>query len=432
MKKPYRKPPDRRVSAAPTGVRATAARVFQEWKHGDHHAAELIEVWSVRSGLTGQDRAFLLDVVLTVLRNVTLLDHWIATLTEGRHLDDSTRWLLRGGLAEVLLLDVAEHAAVNENVSLAGRASGLVNAVLRRACREKIAMLAGVDELPDEVRFSQPSFLLERWRRQFGEAETKVLAEWNQRPAPMFVRTNRLHPEAVQMMAEIEGLEPQGEEGFYRCAVLPREALAEGWCYAQDLSTALAPRLLAPQAGEVVLDACAAPGGKSALMAELMGNQGRLVACDLDGPRLRRLRENLTRLQVRCAEVHAVDWLGDERLPFERATFDKILLDVPCSNTGVMRRRVDVRWRLTEEEFDRLIGLQQAMVERCLPLLKPGGRLVYSTCSIDVEENQQQVEGCLRRFAHLGLRQERIVQAIPQRDQMDGAFAASLGMERTQ
>jgi 16S rRNA (cytosine967-C5)-methyltransferase len=407
------------------GVRAVAARVFQDWKHGDRHAAELIEAWSARSGLAGQDRAFLQDVVLTVLRNVTLLDHWVGVLTEGRHLDDGTRWLLRSGLTELLLLEVAEHAAVNENVNLAGRASGLVNAVLRRACRQKASLLGSVATLPEEVRFSQPKFLLERWQRQFGAEATQALAAWNQQPAPMYVRCNGLHPDAVEKMATIAGLEPLEEVGFYRCVSLPREALAEGWCYAQDLSTAAAPRLLAPQAGETVLDACAAPGGKSALLAELMGNEGRLVACDLDGARLRRLRENLTRLQVRCAEVHAVDWLADEALPFAAQSFDKILLDVPCSNTGVMRRRVDVRWRLSEAEFDRLIGLQQAMVERCLPLLKPGGRLVYSTCSIDAEENQQQVEGCLRRFAKLGWRLEKAVQLLPQRDQTDGAFAAS-------
>ncbi len=410
------------------GARAVAALVFQDWKHGDRHAADWIEFWSARSGLVGADRAFLQDLVLTVLRNLSLLDQWISGLTEGRHLDDTTRWLLRSGLAEVLLLEVAEHAAVNENVELAGRASGLINAVLRRACREKVGMLEEVGTLAEEVRFSQPRFLLERWRKQFGAAEAEVLAAWNQQPASVFVRINRLHPEAVERWLEIAGLTALGEkaQGFFQCEGLPREALAEGWCYAQDPSTALAPRLLAPQAGEVVLDACAAPGGKTALLAELMGNEGRLVACDVDGPRLRRLQENLTRLQVRCAEVHAVDWLKDESLPFAAGTFDKILLDVPCSNTGVMRRRVDVRWRLNEAEFDRLIGLQQALVERCLPLLKPGGRLVYSTCSIDAEENQQQMEGCVRHFAQQGLTVEVVVQALPQRDAMDGAFAAAL------
>lgn len=253
------------------------------------------------------------------------------------------------------------------------------------------------------------------------------LAAWNQEPAPVFVRLNRLHPEAIDGMARTEGLESVGGD-FYRCEVLPRAALAAGWCYAQDPSTVVAPGLLDVQPGMTVLDACAAPGGKTAFVAQVMENKGDMVACDLPGGRLRRLEDNLLRLGVSCAEVRGVDWLGDGEMPFEPGSFDRILLDAPCSNTGVMRRRVDVRWRLSEAEFDRMVGLQRVLLSRCVPLLKPGGCLVYSTCSIDREENEDQVEWAVEVFS--GLTCVSKESRAPHVDGVDGAFAAVLKLAK--
>jgi 16S rRNA (cytosine967-C5)-methyltransferase len=299
----------------------------------------------------------------------------------------------------------------------------LVNAVLRRSCRERGALLQGMGSLGVETRTSHPAFLLRRWELQYGEAGMEKLAEWNQEPAPVFVRLNRLHPEAIAGMARTEGLEAVGGD-FYRCEILPRSALEAGWCYAQDPSTVVAPGLLDARPGMMVLDACAAPGGKTAFLAQMMANEGCVVACDLPGGRLRRLEDNLLRLGVRCAEVRGVDWLGEDVLPFEPGSFDRILLDAPCSNTGVMRRRVDVRWRLSEAEFDRMVELQRALLRRCLPLLKPGGCLVYSTCSIDREENERQVEWAVAAFP--GLRCLSKESRTPHLDGVDGAFAAVL------
>ena len=382
-----------------------------------------MEALPVCRALKGADRAFMQDLVLTTLRNLSLLDHWIAEMTGGKVLDEATVWLLRGGLTELLILNVAEHAAVNENVGLAGRASGLVNAVLRRSCRERGALLQGMGSLGVETRTSHPAFLLRRWELQYGEAGMEKLAEWNQEPAPVFVRLNRLHPEAIAGMARTEGVESVGGD-FYRCEILPRSALEAGWCYAQDPSTVVAPGLLDARPGMMVLDACAAPGGKTAFLAQMMANEGCVVACDLPGGRLRRLEDNLLRLGVRCAEVRGVDWLGEDVLPFEPGSFDRILLDAPCSNTGVMRRRVDVRWRLSEAEFDRMVDLQRALLRRCLPLLKSGGSLVYSTCSIDREENERQVEWAVSAFP--GLRCLSKESRTPHLDGVDGAFAAVL------
>lgn len=406
-----------------SGARAAAQSVLNQWAAGNRHATELMEALPVCRALKGADRAFMQDLVLTTLRNLSLLDHWIAEMTGGKVLDEATVWLLRGGLTELLILNVAEHAAVNENVGLAGRASGLVNAVLRRSCRERGALLRGMGSLGVETRTSHPAFLLRRWELQYGEAGMEKLAEWNQEPAPVYVRLNRLHPEAIEGMARTEGLEAVGGD-FYRCEILPRSALEAGWCYAQDPSTVVAPGLLDVRPGMMVLDACAAPGGKTAFLAQMMANEGCMVACDLPGGRLRRLEDNLLRLGVRCVEVRGVDWLEEDDLPFEAGSFDRILLDAPCSNTGVMRRRVDVRWRLSEGEFDRMVELQRGLLRRCLPLLKPGGCLVYSTCSIDREENEGQVEWAVAAFP--GLRCLSKESRTPHRDGVDGAFAAVL------
>lgn len=407
----------------PASARAAAQSVLNQWAVGNRHATELMEGLPECRALKGADRAFMQDLVLTTLRNLSLLDHWIEGMTGGKVLDEATVWLLRGGLTELLILNVAEHAAVNENVGLAGRASGLVNAVLRRSCRERGALLQAMGSLGVETRTSHPAFLLRRWESQYGEAGMEKLAEWNQEPAPVFVRLNRLHPEAIAGMARTEGVESVGGD-FYRCEILPRLALEAGWCYAQDPSTVVAPGLLDVGPGMMVLDACAAPGGKTAFLAQMMENQGCLVACDLPGGRLRRLEDNLLRLGVRCADVRGVDWLEVDGLPFEPGSFDRILLDAPCSNTGVMRRRVDVRWRLSEAEFDRMVELQRALLRKCLPLLKPGGRLVYSTCSIDREENEGQMEWAVAAFP--GLTCVSKESRIPHLDGVDGAFAAVL------
>ncbi len=419
-----------RPAAAPGATpRAAAQRVLRDWQHGQRHATELIDRLDAAQKRSGPDRALLLDLVLTVLRHLTLLDHWIATLTSGRELDDPTRWLLRAGLAEVLLLDHAPHAAVNENVNLARRAGGLVNAVLRRACREKDTLLAAAETLPPEIRHSHPVFLLDRWRAQFGPAAAEALARWNQQPAPVYVRLNRLQPGAEAALTTLPGLEP-ASDGFFLCRQLPAEALRSGLCYAQDPSTALAPKLAAAQPGMTVLDACAAPGGKTALLAQQMQNHGRLLATDLPGHRLRRLEENLHRLGVTCVEVHGHDWLANDAPPdwLPAGGCDVILLDAPCSNTGVMRRRVDVRWRLNEGEFARMIELQRRLLEALLPCLKPGGRLVYSTCSIDAAENEGQIDRLLA--AHPELRLETAARQLPHQDATDGAFAAVLRSQR--
>lgn len=270
--------------------------------------------------------------------------------------------------------------------------------------------------------------MVRRWIKIMGKDKAEALLQWNQNPAPVYVRQNGLHDESATRLPLVPGLTPlEADPTFYLCDPTPREALKHGLCYAQDPSTAHAPRMLAPKPGDTLLDVCAAPGGKTALLAELMCDEGRLIACDSSAPRLTRLRENLTRLKVRSAQIHQYDLLSATPPPFGPLKFDRILLDVPCSNTGVMRRRVDVRWRLQEEEFTVLAQTQLRLVQAAIPLLKPGGSLVYSTCSIDPEENQGILKAILAEHPELQMLESRLI--FPPKDQSDGAFAARLVKE---
>lgn len=407
-----------------TNVRSVAVEVLTEWQKTPRFAVDILDEWTRRTALSAPNAAFLHDIALTTLRNLSLLDHWTDHLTDNKHLDHRTRWVLRVGLCQLLLLGVPSHAAVNETVSIAGRSGALINAVLRRAGREESKLQNQIASLPLAVAYSHPEFLVRRWIKIMGKAKTEALCQWNQNPAPTYVRTNRLHEDAIERMARVPGLAPHTEEDFFECETAPRQALQQGICYAHDPSTAIAPRMLGALPGETILDACAAPGGKTALIAQMMCNEGRIIACDASAARLNRLRENLTRLHVRNAQVMQYDLLSAASPPFGPLCFDRILLDVPCSNTGVMRRRVDVRWRLQEDEFKALAQTQRAIVESALLSLKPGGTLVYSTCSIDPEENQQLIKAVVEAHPDLELIESRLV--FPPKDLMDGAYAARM------
>ncbi|MEO5719525.1 MAG: RsmB/NOP family class I SAM-dependent RNA methyltransferase, partial [Chthoniobacterales bacterium] len=173
--------------------------------------------------------------------------------------------------------------------------------------------------------------------------------------------------------------------------------------------------------------ACAAPGGKGAYLAEMTQNQGLLIAADQDETRLQRLRDNFERLGVDQARTVRCNWINENSIRsagLEKSSFNKILLDVPCTNTGVMRRRVDVRWRLQPDDFDRMPRQQLAILEAVLPYLRPGGSLVYSTCSLEPEENDQVIAAFLRQRPEIRLTKR--AETLPFRDGVDGAFAARL------
>jgi len=406
-------------------ARSLALAALNEWRQGRHFADTIVQRLLARSTLSGSDRGFTTELVYGVLRNLTLLDFWIEQLRSGS-LDHGSRDLLRLGLYQLFCLRTPGHAAVFETVELSGRRNrGLINGVLREALRRAEELQSASAAEPLTTRFSHPSFLIERWTTAFGDEATASLCQWNNQAAPVYARINRLRIDPADFLkANPTAQVLSNKEDFVRLPAIPTEALERGECYIQDPSTALSCELLDPQPGEVVLDACAAPGGKSGLIGQMMQNRGQLSACDRDPARIGRLRENLERLGV-TAEVVQHDWKSGELPPaLKSAGFDRILLDAPCSNTGVIRRRVDVRWRLTSADFSRAQQEQLAILQATVRLLKPGGVLVYSTCSLEAEENEKVVEQILEQFPFLELSAEQA--SLPFRDGFDGAFAARL------
>ena len=361
-----------------------------------------------------------------MLRNLTLLDFWIGLL-RGEALDDASRDLLRLGLYQIFVLRTPGHAAVFETVALASaRRRSLINGVLRSAQRRGAELEIATQAAPLATRRSHPQFLLARWEKAFGPEATETLCEWNNQPAPVYARINPLKIPVEGFLRDHPSSEPLSDAaGFVRLAHIPLDAVARGECYIQDPSTRIACELLDPKPGDDVLDACAAPGGKSGFLSALMENRGCLIACDRDSSRVRTLEENLQRLGVTIAQTICHDWSAGNALPAGLPdTFDHILLDAPCTNTGVMRRRVDVRWRLHPGDFARMQKEQVQILRALLPLLRLGGALVYSTCSVEQEENEQIVTRALEDFPFLALEEQKAV--LPFRDGFDGAFAARL------
>lgn len=408
------------MSAKNFHVRQAAVSALHAWAKGHDYAETLIERHAQRRLLSHSDRGLLQAILFGILRNRRLLDHWIGILRQGK-IDPETRDVLRVGLCQTLLLGIPDHAAVNETVE-SGKANirGLVNAVLRKSILSRKRLLEEIEKVPPTVALSHPDWMFNRWRAEFGKKEAIALMEWNNRPAETFFRVNPLAPPAE----ELPGLPVEGAPGFHRLdGPLPGALLASGSIYIQDPATRHSVELLDPQPGERILDACAAPGGKAFLIAAAMGSAENLVCTDSNEKRLPRLQENLERLHAGKADISTHDWTKPAPAEWHGA-FDGILLDVPCSNTGVIRRRVDVRWRLQPQDIERITVTQRKILENALPCLKPGGRLVYSTCSIDRMENQEVVESFLSEHPELVLEESREV--YPFRDGTDGAYAARI------
>lgn len=402
-------------------VRQLAWNSLLRWSQGGIFAETLVSRAAAEHHLSPSDRALLQAIVYDTLRNMSWLDHMRQVLRPGK-LEDKMRWLVLMGLCQMFILRQPEHAAVSETVALAPqRVRGVVNGMLRNAARRRAEFEEERRRLPLPVQFSTPSWLVRRWLKEFGEADTRAMLEWNTQTPPVYARLNPVNP-PVDIPAAWEPL-PELPLWYRLSGPLPLEALRAGQVYVTDPSTRYCVQLLAPRPGERVLDACAAPGGKSAAMLAATGGDLNLLATDVEEFRLKPLRENLHRAGGRAVQVAQHDWT----LPCPAewcGGFDAVLLDVPCSNSGVLQRRVDARWRLSAEEMSRLAALQLSILEQACAAVRPGGRLVYSTCSIDREEDRAVVEAFLATHKDFSLVEDYL--ALPHREQADGAYAALL------
>ena len=410
-------------------------------------AADVIELW-LRTGAfpdrqlqsVHADRAFVMEVVYGVARWRRLLE-WVVSKYAAREPDLRTLSYLLVGIYQLLLMDtVVPYAAVNETVEAVKRGSsprtaGFVNGVLRRLLREMAPLRREMASLTLGVRESHPDVLVDRWRARFGEDDTVALCRWNNTRPHVTVGANALRASLDDLVEAFRGAgceavpHPSAAGTFLLLphGVFPADlpGYKGGRFNVQDPSTAVAVDLLDAQEGQRVLDACAAPGGKTALIAAAIKDRGELLAMDLHEDRLPTLRSNLSRLKIKSARVLQGDarTIDPAELGGERS-FDCILLDVPCTNTGVLRRRPDARWRFSEERVARLRKTQRAMLDHCSRLLKPGGRLVYSTCSLEPEEGEELIAAWVERNPSFTL--ARRISVFPPHAETDGVFAAAL------
>jgi 16S rRNA (cytosine967-C5)-methyltransferase len=406
-------------------ARRIALVALRDWRKERRFADSIILGLLAKSELTPPDRAFAFELFYGVLRNLTLLDFWIVCLRTARF-EVALRDILRLGLYQLFLLKTAPHAAVHETVGLApSRQRPVINGMLRAALRRQDELLSRAEAQPLSARTSHPQFLVERWQKHFGLQHAEELCKWNNLPAPVYARINQLKIAREEFFRTYPRSRPLTHNpDLVEFDAVQMDAIARGHCYVQDPSTLVACQMLSPKPGEKVLDACAAPGGKTGYLVQLMKNQGTIVACDRDPERLKIIKENMARLSVAMVHIFRHDWTSS-RVPREIlsiAPFDRILIDAPCSNTGVIRRRIDVRWRLQPADFPRMQRRQLEIVRALIPLLKPQGVLVYSTCSLEPEENEQVVQQALAETSILRLEEQK--RSLPFREGFDGAFAA--------
>ena len=424
--------------------RQIALRILQGRQDGEY-TETLLERAFEDAPMSAADRGLCQELVYGIVRRQATLDWLIARKTDGREQKAALQNLLRLGLYQIFWLDrIPPHAAVHETVELAkregfGPQAGFINAILRNYLRESDAtrkILADLKTSNPAVGFSHPQWLVEKWQARYGNESTQQLLEWNNTPPKTFARVNTLKTDATKLIEKWR--EENVDYDFVRRDFLSGsdleaiifelkshpplttlESFRNGWFYVQDPGTLLAPLELAPQAGETILDLCAAPGGKTTFMAQQMRNEGKIIACDVSPERLKLIQENCERLGVTCVES-----IQNSELRTQNSKFDRILIDAPCSNTGVLRRRVDLRWRVAPQEISRLQQTQLDLLKLSAPMLKPNGVLVYSTCSLELEENSIVIKEFLNAHKNFTLERER--ELLPFKDNVDGAFVAVL------
>ena len=402
--------------------------------------AELRELWSHAVELTPQDRATIQDACYGTLRFLGQVDAMLEHLLQRPLTDEPVRHLLRVALYQLTHTRAAPYAVVDHAVRACGAlgepaAKGLVNAVLRNFLRQREAVLAKVQG--SEVgRYSHPQWWIDKLRAQYPTRYTQMLANANRRP-PLILRVNRRRTSVEAYLARVAaagiGAQALGESAVLFDVPMPVERIpgfADGEVSVQDAAAQHAALLLGAEPGSSVLDACAAPGGKTAHILELADVD--LVALDNNPARLERVQSNLARLQLTARVV-----CGDAAAPagwWNGETYDCILADVPCSASGVVRRHPDIKWLRRPGDIASFAERQRAILRALWQLLASGGKLLYATCSVFHEENQDQIAQFLERHPdarHLALpgldtKDEAPAGQILPDEQHDGFFYALL------
>lgn len=415
--------------------RRVAAHIVSQWIRAQQHPEALLPE-------AHPERALIQELAFGTIRRLRTLD-WLLNQCIKKAPDPETRaYLLIGAYQVFFSSHIPDHAAVSETVNAARdvldrKRSGFLNAVLRSLCRQRETLQTALDLAPAGIRYSHPDLLVQRWQEAFGIETTERLMAWDNIPPQTTIYVNPEHPDASKIVAQLvaEGALAESRPVSWPANYYPLSrghvvsslpGYAEGAFFVQDPATDLAIRLLCPAPGETILDACAAPGGKAIRIAQRMKGEGRLIAIEPAKQRLAPLQENIGRMGLTNIGIVNGSATDQEALAHlaPREGFDRILLDTPCTNTGVLRRRVDARWRFTGQTLRNAVGLQRDLLGAVARFLRPGGRLVYSTCSLEPEENQMQIQAFLLSHRDFTRVDEGMVHPVDQ--ECDGAYACAL------
>ncbi len=436
-------------------ARERALKIINAVHEQDAYANVALAKELRKGGLSDLDRRFVTELVYGTVKAGETLD-WIIRQYINRPMskvDPIIRDILRMGVYQLRYMDKIPASAVcNESVELAKHCghAGLgkfVNGVLRTMVREpeKGAFPEGKGKATANLalKAQHPEWLVRRWIKEFGYEEAEQLCEFNNNQPPLSVRTNTLKTNRSELMLQLVSAGVECElSSFTNEGVIIKghgsldslAALQEGYCQVQDESSMLVAHVVDPQPDELILDVCSAPGGKTTHMAALMNNRGRIVAGDIYQHKLDRIMDNAARLGISIIEPLLIDareiW---QEFPQQA---DRVLVDAPCSGLGVLRRKPDSRWRKSKELLEELPKLQLQILKSAGAAVKPGGLLVYSTCTIAREENQDVVKAFLEMAKEFSLvnagerlpvpRKDDMVQLYPQRDGTDGFFIACM------
>ena len=401
-------------------ARATALRVLVSCRNNGAWADAALKAQISRDGLSGPDAALCSRIVYGVMQNRMLLDFYIGAYCTQKpdHLQPPLLEILRIGAYQIIYLDkIPDSAAVNTSVELAKlakrwQASGLVNAVLRKLSQNKKA-LPPVPERDDvqrlSIQYSHPKWFVKRLVSLLGREEAERFLACDNQIAPITVQVNPLKTTLEALTEELQqaGISVQPHSWVPDClersgtgdlAALP--SFREGKFLVQDPAARLVSLIAGIRPGQKVLDVCAAPGGKSLSAAFAMAGNGSIVACDLHENKLKRIQESADRLGVNIITTQAAD--GRVFRPEWEASFDTVLVDAPCSGLGIIRKKPDTRYKKADDLFT-LPVVQAAILDNAARYVRPGGTLVYSTCTILPEENEQVTEAFLAEHADFGL-----------------------------
>jgi len=405
--------------------------------------------------LSAVDMALVTEIVYGTLTHYQLLDYQLTPFFRGR----VKKWvlvLLAMTLYQVrYLTKIPNYAAVDAAVKLAKLRGGdfnakMVNAILRNVTTAKLRC---VEEIADEAtrlatKYSHPEWVVRLWIAQFGKACTVAMLTANNKRAKLAIRTNltKITTAALSEKLLSEGVVCLKSALYQEALVVSKQnplqtpAFKDGLFYVQDEASMLPALALAPAEGARVLDVCAAPGGKACHLAQLVGASGVVLAHDLLAPKLARLEENAKRLGINNIKASVCSALELDKL-YELASFDYILVDAPCLGLGILRRHPEAKLFKTPTDLDEILKLQQAILQSASKFLKPGGRLIYSTCTVNKKENQRQVENFLKTHPDFALDlqlarrlpaifkdkcEAGMLQLFPQDFETDGFFIASI------